>query len=79
MVAHSLSIPFLVLPGSTIYNNARTAKDTAINTFRDQRGVYLCTQALTGKRFENKATVNKRLDKGILFNVYLLKTKPFDK
>lgn len=38
-----------------------------------------CTHELTGKRFENKATVNRRLNKGIIFHGYLLQTKPFSK
>ena len=36
-----------------------------------------CTYALTGVPFANKSTVNKRVDKDILFHGYYLQTKPF--
>lgn len=37
-----------------------------------------CTFKLTGNRFENKATVNRRLDKNVLYHGFYLQRKPFD-
>lgn len=36
-----------------------------------------CTFFLTGRKFENKDTVKKRIDKNILYHDYYLQTKPF--
>lgn len=38
-----------------------------------------CDFKLTGQRFKNKSTINKRLDKDILYYGYYLKTRPFKK
>ena len=49
------------------------------NNFQTWNSLEKCTEFLTGNRFENKATVNKRIDKNILFHGYFLQTKPFEK
>ena len=49
------------------------------NTYQIWNSLEKCTEALTGNRFVNKATVNMRIDKGILFHGYFLQTKPFTK
>ena len=49
------------------------------NTYQIWNSLEKCTEAITGNRFVNKATVNIRIDKGILFHGYFLQTKPFTK
>lgn len=49
------------------------------NIYQTWNSLEKCTESLTGNRFENKATVNKRIDKNILFHGYFLQTKPFKK
>lgn len=58
--------------GKTIYG---FNPDT--NTHQTWSSLEKCTFALTGVPFANKQTVNKRVDKGILFHGYYLQTKPF--
>ena len=53
VVAHSAKaslLPFLVLPNCTLFTEVSASKETIINQFRDQRGVYLWTQKETGKQ-----------------------------
>lgn len=47
------------------------------NTYITWDSLEKCTTELTGNRFENKATVNKRLDKKALFCGFYLQTTPF--
>ena len=49
------------------------------HTYQIWNSLEKCTEALTSNRFVNKATVNMRIDKGILFYGYFLQTKPFTK
>lgn len=49
------------------------------NVYQTWSSLEKCTLDLTGKPFANKVTVNKRVDKGILFQGFYLQTKPFDK
>jgi hypothetical protein len=54
VVAHSTKaslLPFLVLPNCTLFTEVSVSKETIINQFRDQRGVYLWTQKETGKQY----------------------------
>jgi len=48
------------------------------NMYHEWDSLEKCTHELTGKRFENKATVKRRLNKGILYHGYSLKTQPFN-
>lgn len=59
------------ITGKTIYGF-----NPSIGIYEEWSSLEKCTHALTGRRFENKATVNLRIDKGILYNGYLLQTKP---
>ena len=36
-----------------------------------------CIEILTGERFTNIRTINKRIDKGIIYKGFYLQTKPF--
>lgn len=58
--------------GKTIYGFNPTT-----DTYRTWISLEKCTHELTGKQFENKATINRRIDKGIIFHGYLLQTKSF--
>lgn len=49
------------------------------NTYKHWDSLERCTYALTGNKFENKATVNRRINKNIIYHGYYLQTKPFDK
>lgn len=49
------------------------------NKYEQWSSLEKCTYALTDKQFENKSTVNRRIDKGILYHGYYLQSKPFDK
>lgn len=49
------------------------------NIYESWSSLEKCTHMLTGARFANKSTVNKRINKGILFHGYYLQTKPFNR
>jgi group I intron endonuclease len=74
MTVKPVTLPRPVSPtGKYIYGyNPNT------NVYQTWNSLEKCVHALTGNRFENKATVNKRINKGILFHGYLLQTNPFD-
>jgi hypothetical protein len=73
MPIKTISKPRQISPtGKLIYGYNPSNK-----TYQTWNSLEKCTEALTGNRFENKATVNLRIDKGILFHGYLLQTKPF--
>jgi hypothetical protein len=44
-------LPLLVLPNSTLFNNASIFKETVISQFREHRGVYLWTHNTTAKQY----------------------------
>jgi group I intron endonuclease len=75
MPVKSINTPRSVSPtGKLIYGYNPSTK-----TFQTWNSLEKCIESLTGNRFKNKATVNLRIDKGILFHGYLLQTKPFIK
>ena len=64
VVAHPVNfslLPLLILPNSKNFNEVFSLKDTIINQFRDQRGVYLWTrketyQQISGLRYFSSCT-----------------------
>jgi cytochrome c oxidase subunit 1 len=58
--------------GKPIYGH-----NPSTNTYLTWGSLEMCTHALTGARFANKSTVNKRIDQGILFHGFYLQTMPF--
>jgi len=73
MPVKDIVVPRPVSPtGKVIYGyNPET------NTYQTWTSLEKCTHELTGAHFTNKSTVNKRVDKGILYYGYYLQTKPF--
>lgn len=49
----------------------------SINEYRSWSSKADCIEYLTGQRFTNIRTINKRIDKGILYKGFYLQTKPF--
>lgn len=49
----------------------------SINEYRSWSSKADCIEDLTGQRFTNIRTINKRIDKGILYKGFYLQTKPF--
>jgi hypothetical protein len=75
MLIKPISLPRPASPtGKLIYGY-----NPSTNIFQTWNSLEKCTETLTGNRFVNKATVNMRIDKGILFHGYFLQTKPFTK
>lgn len=73
MPIKSVNIPRSTNPtGKLIYGF-----NPSTNIYQTWNSLEKCTESLTGLRFVNKATVNLRLDKGILFHGFILQTKPF--
>lgn len=75
MLVKAIIIPRPASPtGKVIYGyNPET------NIYESWSSLEKCTHILTGARFANKGTVNKRINKGILFHGYYLQTKPFNR
>lgn len=74
MPIKEVKAPRLSSPTGTIIHGFNPSN----NTYHEWNSLEKCTHELTGKRFENKATVKRRLNKGILFHGYLLQTNPFN-
>jgi len=66
------SIPRSSPTGKFIYGFNPTTLE-----YREWASKEKCTFDLTGRKFENKATVDKRIDKKILYYKFYLQTKPF--
>ena len=47
------------------------------NEFKSLPSKVSCSENITGQRYSNVNTINKRIDKGILYNGFYLQTKPF--
>ena len=69
----------LVVPRNSSKSQVIYGYNPDLNLYKTWDTLEQCTAFLTGRRFENKGTINKRINRGILFNGYLLQTTPFDK
>lgn len=47
------------------------------NEFKSWPSKASCSENITGQQYSNVNTINKRIDKGILFKGFYLQTKPF--
>ena len=75
-----------VIPVKEVLTAKRLTTGKTIYGYNPDKKIYItwnsleeCTYFLTGNKFENKATVNRRIDKNIIYLGYYLQTMPFNK